>query len=1199
MAKSANQCLKDLSDAIKLNPDLKKTGTVSQIAGDLWWKEKENCVKKIDWWYKTINEYLNNWWIPLKKHWIAPSEDTDWVIDDQHYIQKWISVVQCKKDLKDELSTIELQAKIKDNPKLVWSQISTLTRFVWWENKIECINNMWWITQIRQYIKGLDLEVSNLIQEHGSAWEQWTEWTWWVLNAEPWYWIDESNAIWTTKTTQATQEQPWSPFDIFWSMSWWWMSFLKTGLLIILSLFILVVVWKIFKYFMVFVYDVFNAKRYVFMRVILPRWDTKWDRDREKELAKDMKEKIWRMWQVYRNMHKLWELSVWDNIMRWFFSKAKITIMMHYEDGMLNFILWTYPEYKKIVEWAIAAQYAEASIETIVRPKLFSKKATEIMPMHPVKECVYPIRTFKALEDDPMNNIIDSIGKIQAEDTFTMLMTFKPESEAFNKRAQKFADALYKKDKATLNKTALWKKIFMPWKIFEFFINWPSNALIEKFSHPWANWWDPFIRMVKAEEEALNSMWEEAGKPAFYSWLLLISSSNDQHRVVDNIRNVVSSFSVFKDEYNNELDQPEALADLFGFILKPMWKFAATFFLPVFFFRKNIFTINETASLWHLPDGVFNRSPIIKWMEYKVLPCPDNLPVLKEENWYFMTWVVAEEYLKWNVSSIFKWQTHRAVWVKTEKKEEKILLKDYKWSTSDKEIIEEDGKKFVKIVEEVRKTWLKLFKDWVLLWLNVYRNKFTPIYMKRKDRSRHHYIIWKSGWGKSVYIASLARQDIWNGDGCCVIDPHGDLVEDILEYVPKERAKDIIYFDAWNEDRPMGLNIFEIDNKDQADRVVNDVTEIFLKMFGSEIFGPRIQEYFKYGALTLLEDMEDGATLIDVPRIFTDEVFREYKVKKVKNPVVRNFWERTYNAMGDREKQEIIPYFTSKFVSFITNRLIRNIIGQTKSSIRFREAMDSGKILLINLSKWKIWELNAQLLWMILVTQIYNAAMSRADIPENQRRDYFLYVDEFQNFVTGTFADILSEARKYHLGLIMAHQYIAQLEWEKKEWWKASVKDAVFGNVWTLQSFKIGAPDAEFLEKEYAPTLSPQDIIWISNYKVYIKLNINNATSRVFSMDTIWTKDYQNKKVAEILKEYSSKKYWRKREFVDAEITARLGMADDLSSSDSSDSKVTPESVKESLNPDQNSEWQLVLQWQDQNVDQDQNYSVPKITETK
>ena len=277
-------------------------------------------------------------------------------------------------------------------------------------------------------------------------------------------------------------------------------------------------------------------------------------------------------------------------------------------------------------------------------------------------------------------------------------------------------------------------------------------------------------------------------------------------------------------------------------------------------------------------------------------------------------------------------------------------------------------------------------------------------------------------------MQTVARQDIWNGDGICLVDPHGDLAEDILAYIPKERAKDVIYFDAGNEERPMGLNLYEIQNLDQADRVVNDATEIFLKMFGPEIFGPRLQEYFKYGSLTLLEDFDDPPTLLDVVRLFTDDSYRELKCKKVTNAVVKNRWEKTFASMGDREKEEIIPYLSAKFVSFNTNRLIRNIIGQTKSAFTFEDVMDNRKILIINLSKGMIGELNAQLLGMIIVSKIYTSAMGRAKMAEKDRKDFYLYVDEFQNFVSGTFADILSEARKYRLCLIMAHQYIAQLD---------------------------------------------------------------------------------------------------------------------------------------------------------------------------
>jgi hypothetical protein len=426
----------------------------------------------------------------------------------------------------------------------------------------------------------------------------------------------------------------------------------------------------------------------------------------------------------------------------------------------------------------------------------------------------------------------------------------------------------------------------------------------------------------------------------------------------------------------------------------------------------------------------------------------------------------------------------------------------------------------------------------VLLGYNTYRGLKKEVHMLRNDRTRHHYCIGKSGSGKSVFLSYLARQDIKNGDGVCVIDPHGDLIEELVNFVPKERAKDCVVFNPSDMERPMGLNMLEANNPEEMDMASSQATEIFIKLFGDEIFGPRIQHYFRNACLTLMEDTEEGATLIDVPRIFVDEEFMKYKVSKTKNPVVRSFWEHEYAHTGDREKQEMIPYFSSKFGPFITNTIMRNTIGQTKSAFNFREAMDNQKILLINLSKGKIGDLNTQLLGLIMVARIQMAAMSRVDMPEDKRKDFYLYVDEFQNFSTDSFCSILSEARKYHLALIMANQYIKQLE--KKN--DTAIRDAVFGNVGTMMSFKVGADDGEYLAKEYAPVLTEQDIISIANYKAYIKLNINNTTSRPFSLETVYDMAGSNKKIGEIVTQYSRIKYGRKKEFVDQEIRARIGI---------------------------------------------------------
>ncbi len=434
--------------------------------------------------------------------------------------------------------------------------------------------------------------------------------------------------------------------------------------------------------------------------------------------------------------------------------------------------------------------------------------------------------------------------------------------------------------------------------------------------------------------------------------------------------------------------------------------------------------------------------------------------------------------------------------------------------------------------------------DGILLGINHHRAVDTPIRFRPGDRTRHQYIIGKSGSGKSALLSWQSRQDIANGEGVCIIDPHGDLIEDALAHVPKERAKDIVLFDPSDGERPLGMNLLEAKTDEEKDRASLDAMEIFIKLFGNEIFGPRIQHYFRNGCLTLMDDEEEGATLIDVPRLFVDEEFQRYKVAKCKNVVVRSFWEHEIAKTGAREKEEMIPYFSAKFGPFITNTTMRNIIGQPKSAFNIRQIMDEGKVLLVNLSKGKIGDINAQLLGLIFVNKVNMAAMGRAEIPMEQRKRFYLYVDEFQNFITDAFASILSEARKYELALIMAHQYIGQLT-DKTSGYDAAntkVRDAVFGNVGTIMSFKIGAEDAEYMAKEFAPTLSEQDVIGIPNFNCYCKLNINNTTGRPFSMATIYDESDRNPKRAALIKEYSRMKYGRKKIFVDQEIEDRIGI---------------------------------------------------------
>ncbi len=435
--------------------------------------------------------------------------------------------------------------------------------------------------------------------------------------------------------------------------------------------------------------------------------------------------------------------------------------------------------------------------------------------------------------------------------------------------------------------------------------------------------------------------------------------------------------------------------------------------------------------------------------------------------------------------------------------------------------------------------------DGIMLGHNTFRGEKREVHMKNDDRFRHFYIIGQTGSGKSSIIQIMARQDFHNGKGVCVVDPHGSLIDDLLPYIPRERADDVIFFNPADTERPMGLNILEGKTEEERDLIALDAMNMMVKMFGEEIFGPRIQDYFRNGCLTLMEDEEEGGCITDLVRLFTDDEWQRYKVQKVKNPIVRSFWENQMAKTGQREKQEMIPYFAAKFGQFVTNTLIRNIVGQTRSSFDLGDCMNSGKIILMNLSKGLIGDINSTLLGMIVVNKIQVAAMRRQRESTEARKDFFLYIDEFQNFVTPSIESILSEARKYRLGLILAHQYLDQLEKDSKLSGAVSLKGAVFGNVGSMMFYKIGPQDAEVGAKEMGPVFAEQDLVNQDAFKAAMKLCIDGQPSRPFTleairpwMDKTYPKDLQ---AAEAYKQLSRLKYGRPKEFVNKEILRRIG----------------------------------------------------------
>ncbi len=828
----------------------------------------------------------------------------------------------------------------------------------------------------------------------------------------------------------------------------------QIGLMTLAIIVGIVVGWKIFVKVIRFLHALKKSKKLVYMKILIPRKESK--KDREEQTEKDFKEVVAVMEQLFRAVYELKELSLKNLIRTWIWNLDTVSFEIVYEKKQVYFYIVTYDWYAGLMEKQVTSYYTDAEIEFTKPVKIKKKKGKHIRAyfLYEKKPFYYPIRTFKDIESDPLNDITNIFSKLKETDQAILQIAINPRGNKWAKKAKSIASKAFKGKKQNFFENipilGLFGKLFGG--IFGMLVKGdaPTQA-------PGASGGDRYIRMLQPQEEVWKKVGEKAHQPGFDTTIRLVAQSDSPEDAQSILNNLVLSFNIFMHQGMNWFQNRRIIP--INSINVPWMLFNFNRRLLNYGERKSIMVPGELASIYHIPNARYNLTPVIAWLKYRVLPAPIDLPT-----------------------------------------------------------------------------------EGILMGHNVYRGEKREVRIMNEDRTRHQYIIGKSGCGKSVLLNFMARQDIINGNGCCVIDPHGDLIEDCLKYIPKERAKDIVVFNPADQERPMGINILEANTPEEMDMASSQATEIFIKIFGDEIFGPRIQHYFRNACLTLMEDKEEGATLIDVPRMFVDDEFMKYKVSKVTNPVVRSFWEHEYAQTGDRERQEMIPYFSSKFGPFITNTIMRNTIGQPKSAFDFQDIINNKKVLLINLAKGKIGDLNTQLLGLVVVARIQMAAMARANMAKEDRKDFFLFVDEFQNFATDSFCSILSEARKYRLALIMAHQYIGQLTVSKFGSTSTAIRDAVFGNVGTMLSFKIGAEDAEYMAKEYAPVLSEHDVINIANYKAYVKLNIHNTTSRPFSMETIYDTSGANEKSAEIIKQYSSLKYGRKKIFVDQEIEARIGI---------------------------------------------------------
>jgi len=444
-----------------------------------------------------------------------------------------------------------------------------------------------------------------------------------------------------------------------------------------------------------------------------------------------------------------------------------------------------------------------------------------------------------------------------------------------------------------------------------------------------------------------------------------------------------------------------------------------------------------------------------------------------------------------------------------------------------------------------------------------YRDQEATFGIKGPDRRQHMYIIGKSGTGKTALLKNLALQDIQNGHGICIVDPHGEFVEEVVEKIPSHRVNDVVYFNPADNEFPIGFNVLQVSNEKYKHLVASDLMGIFTKIWAN-VWSARMEYILNNCILALVET--PGTTLLGIVRILVDKDYRQRIVDNVKDPVVRSFWVNEYASWRDQFRNEAIAPIQNKVGQFLSTALIRNIVGQAKSTINISEIMNDQKILLVNVSKGRIGEDNSALLGAMIITKIQLAAMERVRIPEDERKDFYLYVDEFQNFATDSFANVLSEARKYRLNLIVAHQYIGQLVTDTT----TKVRDSIFGNVGTLISLRVGAADAEFLEKEFFPEFTIQDLVNLDNYSIYLKMLIDGSSCRPFSATTLPPMDIGESNQRDKIIKVSRERYANPRKEVEEKISKWSGV---ISDDDGESGNINTSNEKSSGNKNKTTCW--------------------------
>jgi hypothetical protein len=820
----------------------------------------------------------------------------------------------------------------------------------------------------------------------------------------------------------------------------WWILYILVGYIALVF----------FIAFARFTYASCKAKSRVYLKVTIPRKELR--RHQEEGEMKDFRECIGVMEQLVRSLYEMQELDLMNRIHTWIWNYDNTVFEMVCKNKQVYFYVVTQERYRLLIQKKITAYYVDADIESVPRYEVSWKgKYLRMYYAFLARPFYYPIKTYKILEHDALNDLTNIFSEMKNDEQAVVQFVIDPQGRRWNKKATNIASNRFKGDTGP---SWMFNNILTRFlgSLFFGFGKGNPEALA-----PGTSGGDHYVRMLQTDEDIWKNVGSKARQPGFRVTIRLLVIGNTYTRMREMMNSIVVTLNIFMDQGMNWFQVRRTFP--WDWLNNRFMLFPFLHRLNAYYEKSCILVPEEIASLFHFPNSVYNHSPVIKWLDYSMLPPPPHLP-----------------------------------------------------------------------------------SSGLLLGVNRYRGKKKEVYMFQKDRSRHFYILGKSGTGKSYFMGQMVKQDIQQGNGVALIDPHGDLARGLSSYVPLNRIQETIIFNPADAVRPIGLNLLEAKTPEEADMASLQATEIFIKIFGDEIFGPRLQHYFRNGCLTLMDDLSFGATLIDVPRLFMDEWYRKYCVSRVRSPVVRAFWEHEYESTAEREKREIIPYFASKFGPFITNSMMRNIIGQSQSGFDFEDIMNSGKILLIDLSKGEIGDLNTQLLGLILVAKFSMATMARSALPAEKRRPFYLFVDEFQNYATDSFATLLSEARKYGLNLVMAHQYLKQIQ----DTQKTSLREAVFGNVGTMMSFRVGAEDAEVLQKEFGEGVTAMDIESIARFNAYIRLNVNNSPSRVFSLQTPFTgKEGKISGRGEFLKQYSRMKYGRRQAIVDYEITERIGIDGD------------------------------------------------------